>query len=72
MGEAEVTFHSLTNNLEKGAGDMDALTTNGNFEERPHSGRTLSDLIDSLIRHGWTAKAPSKPKRDRRLVKVKP
>lgn len=49
MGEAEVTFPSRTNNLEKGAGHMDTLTTNGNFEERPHQGRLLAELIDSYM-----------------------
>lgn len=32
----------------------------------------LQRMAECMIRHGWTAKAPSKPKRDRRLVKVKP
>jgi len=44
VGEAEVKDTSAINNLQKGAGHMNALNRNGDFRGRPHP--TRYEIID--------------------------
>jgi hypothetical protein len=52
VGEEVVQQSCHFNSLRKGAGKMDALTSNGNFEQRPHPEDLRRDLIALRVKHG--------------------